>query len=81
MPITPINGSILHADEQSLSDIYCSSSVLPDGRSSVVAGEIAPPVSDGPGGAAELLGVKPTTLRWRMDQLGIRYRRRDQGTN
>jgi hypothetical protein len=35
----------------------------------------------GSGGAAELLGVKPTTLRWRMDQLGIRYRRRDQGTN
>jgi transcriptional regulator with GAF, ATPase, and Fis domain len=35
----------------------------------------------GPGGAAELLGVKPTTLRWRMDQLGIRYRRQDQGTN
>jgi len=35
----------------------------------------------GPGGAADLLGVKPTTLRWRMDQLGIRYRRRDQGTN
>jgi transcriptional regulator with GAF, ATPase, and Fis domain len=35
----------------------------------------------GPGGAADLLGVKPTTLRWRMDQLGIRYRRRDQGTS
>jgi transcriptional regulator with GAF, ATPase, and Fis domain len=35
----------------------------------------------GPGGAAELLGVNPTTLRWRMDQLGIRYRRRDRGTN
>jgi transcriptional regulator with GAF, ATPase, and Fis domain len=35
----------------------------------------------GPGGAADLLGVKPTTLRWRMDQLGIQYRRRDQGNN
>ena len=35
----------------------------------------------GTGGAAELLGVNPTTLRTRMDQLGIRYRRRDRGTN
>jgi hydrogenase-4 transcriptional activator len=35
----------------------------------------------GPGGAADLLGVKPTTLRWRMDQLGIQYRRRDLGTH
>ncbi|MGZ8432510.1 MAG: AAA-type ATPase lid domain-containing protein, partial [Candidatus Deferrimicrobiaceae bacterium] len=35
----------------------------------------------GPGGAAELLDVNPTTLRTRMDQLGIRYRRRDRGTN
>jgi transcriptional regulator with GAF, ATPase, and Fis domain len=35
----------------------------------------------GPGGAADLLGVNPTTLRTRMDQLGIRYRRRDRGTN
>jgi transcriptional regulator with GAF, ATPase, and Fis domain len=35
----------------------------------------------GTGGAAELLGVNPTTLRTRMDQLGIRYRRRDRGTS
>ncbi len=32
----------------------------------------------GSGGAAELLGVKPTTLRSRLDKLGIRYRRRDR---
>ena len=35
----------------------------------------------GPGGAAELLGINPTTLRWRMDRLGIRYRRRDPGNH
>jgi transcriptional regulator with GAF, ATPase, and Fis domain len=29
----------------------------------------------GPGGAAELLGIKPTTLRDRMDKLGITFRR------
>jgi len=29
----------------------------------------------GPGGAAELLGVNPNTLRWRIDKLGISYRR------
>ncbi|QEM67489.1 sigma-54-dependent Fis family transcriptional regulator [Geobacter sp. FeAm09] len=29
----------------------------------------------GPGGAAELLGVKASTLRWRLDKLGIKYRR------
>lgn len=33
----------------------------------------------GPGGAAELLGMKPNTLRWRLDKLGISYRRRDRG--
>lgn len=32
----------------------------------------------GPGGAAELLGVNPNTLRWRLDKLGIGYRRRDR---
>ncbi|CAG0933833.1 partial DNA-binding transcriptional activator HyfR, partial [Rhodocyclaceae bacterium] len=32
----------------------------------------------GPGGAAELLGTNPTTLRWRLDKLGISYRRRDR---
>ena len=32
----------------------------------------------GPGGAAELLGVNPNTLRWRLDKLGIIYRRRDR---
>lgn len=32
----------------------------------------------GPGGAAELLGVNPNTLRWRLDKLGISYRRRDR---
>jgi len=30
----------------------------------------------GPGGAAELLGIKPNTLRARMDKLGIRYGRK-----
>jgi hypothetical protein len=30
------------------------------------------------GGAAELLGMNPNTLRWRLDKLGIRYRRRDR---
>ena len=31
---------------------------------------------NGPGGAAELLGIHPNTLRKRMDKLGIRYKRR-----
>jgi len=31
---------------------------------------------NGPGGAAELLGVNPNTLRARMDRLGVRYGRR-----
>jgi len=30
----------------------------------------------GPGGAAELLGVNPTTLRSRMDRLGIQFKKR-----
>jgi len=30
----------------------------------------------GPGGAAELLGINPTTLRSRLDKLGISYRRK-----
>ena len=30
----------------------------------------------GPGGAAELLGLEPNTLRARMDKLGIKYRRK-----
>ena len=29
----------------------------------------------GSGGAAEILGIKSTTLRARMDKLGIKYRR------
>ena len=29
----------------------------------------------GPGGAAELLGVNPNTLRWRINKLGISYLR------
>lgn len=33
----------------------------------------------GPGGAAELLGVNPNTLRWRLDKLGIAYRRGNRG--
>jgi transcriptional regulator with GAF, ATPase, and Fis domain len=32
----------------------------------------------GPGGAAELLEMNPNTLRWRLDKLGIGYRRRDR---
>jgi transcriptional regulator with GAF, ATPase, and Fis domain len=32
----------------------------------------------GPGGAAELLDMNPNTLRWRLDKLGISYRRRDR---
>jgi transcriptional regulator with GAF, ATPase, and Fis domain len=31
---------------------------------------------DGPGGAAEMLGINPSTLRSRLDKLGISYRRR-----
>jgi transcriptional regulator with GAF, ATPase, and Fis domain len=30
----------------------------------------------GKGGAAELLGMNPSTLRYRMDQLGIPYGRK-----
>ena len=29
----------------------------------------------GPDGAAKLLGINPSTLRYRMDKLGIRYGR------
>ena len=29
----------------------------------------------GPGGAAELLGINSSTLRFRLDKLGIKYRR------
>lgn len=31
---------------------------------------------DGPGGASEMLGINPSTLRSRLDKLGISYRRR-----
>jgi formate hydrogenlyase transcriptional activator len=31
-------------------------------------------VVGGPKGAAALLGMKRTTLQWRIDKLGIRYR-------
>lgn len=31
---------------------------------------------DGPGGAAEMLGINPSTLRSRLDKLGVGYRRR-----
>ncbi|HET6418619.1 MAG TPA: sigma 54-interacting transcriptional regulator [Geobacteraceae bacterium] len=31
----------------------------------------------GPGGAAELLGLEPNTLRARMDKLGVKYRRKN----
>jgi len=34
---------------------------------------------NGPGAAAELLGMKANTLRARLDKLGIAYRRRDRG--
>jgi DNA-binding NtrC family response regulator len=34
----------------------------------------------GPGGAAELLGLEPNTLRARMDKLGIQYRRKVKTT-
>lgn len=33
----------------------------------------------GPGGAAELMGVHPSTLRARMQKLGIPYRKRERG--
>lgn len=36
---------------------------------------------DGPGGAAEMLGINPSTLRSRLDKLGISYRRRGRGNN
>jgi hydrogenase-4 transcriptional activator len=35
---------------------------------------------NGPGGAAELLGLEPNTLRARMNKLGISYRRREQNS-
>lgn len=31
---------------------------------------------DSPGGAAEMLGINPSTLRSRLDKLGVSYRRR-----
>jgi transcriptional regulator with GAF, ATPase, and Fis domain len=34
---------------------------------------------NGPGGAAELLGVEPNTLRARMDKLGIKFRHKRNG--
>jgi DNA-binding NtrC family response regulator len=34
----------------------------------------------GPGGAAELLGVNPNTLRWRINKLGISFPRKKRGT-
>ncbi len=37
--------------------------------------EIANGRIHGPGGAAELLGVNPSTLRWRLDKLGIKHGR------
>jgi transcriptional regulator with GAF, ATPase, and Fis domain len=36
---------------------------------------------DGLGGAAEMLGVNPSTLRSRLDKLGISYRRRGRESN
>jgi hydrogenase-4 transcriptional activator len=36
---------------------------------------------DGPGGAAEMLGINPSTLRSRLDKLGISYRRRGRESN
>ncbi|HWI41744.1 MAG TPA: sigma 54-interacting transcriptional regulator [Verrucomicrobiae bacterium] len=35
---------------------------------------------DGPGGAAEMLGINPSTLRSRLDKLGVGYRRRERET-
>jgi len=34
----------------------------------------------GPGGAAELLDINPSTLRWRLEKLGILFGRRGRGT-
>jgi transcriptional regulator with GAF, ATPase, and Fis domain len=36
---------------------------------------------DGPGGAAEMLGINSSTLRSRLNKLGISYRRRDRESN
>jgi hydrogenase-4 transcriptional activator len=36
---------------------------------------------DGPGGAAEMLGINSSTLRSRLDKLGISYRRRVRDSN
>jgi len=36
---------------------------------------------DGPGGAAELLGINPSTLRSRLEKLGVSYRRRARDRN
>lgn len=40
--------------------------------------ELAKGKIHGPGGAAELLDMNPNTLRWRLDKLGISYRRRER---
>ncbi len=37
--------------------------------------EIANGKISGPGGTAELLGINPSTLRKKMDKLGITFRR------
>ena len=36
---------------------------------------------DGSGGAAEMLGINPSTLRSRLDKLGVGYRRRARNTS
>jgi DNA-binding NtrC family response regulator len=36
---------------------------------------------DGPGGAAEMLGINPSTLRSRCEKLGINYHRRGRESN
>jgi len=35
----------------------------------------------GPGGAAKLLGINPSTLRWRLDKLGIKHGRCKKGSD
>jgi len=43
--------------------------------------ELAKGKIDGPGGAAELLGINPSTLRSRLEKLGVSYRRRGRERN
>ena len=66
--------------QQKISDLP-ELTIEPDNLDEVISRHIRRALSKvkgkihGPGGAAELLGINPSTLRNRMDKLGIDYRR------